>query len=217
LNLKAAQSSLVLLSNPGGKVLPLKVGTHVAMIGPHVNATMTLIQHDTGMVCPGVWHQGHEDGGDNDPESYHCVKSPLSAVRDINTGGITTFSQGCDVYKNGTDGFAAALASAKAAKVVVLGLGIEERHRVDCGEECLLHYERESHDRSSIDLPAVQKQLLAAVIKLGKPTVVFLLNGGMLAVDDFIEEPNVAVIEVSPSMIFKIKEHPTRMSPMMCR
>ena len=40
------------------------------------------------------------------------------------------------------------------------------------------------------------------MIKLGKPTVVFLLNGGMLAVDDFIEEPNVAVIEVSPSMIF---------------
>ena len=31
--------------------------------------------------------------------------------------------------------------------------------------------ERESHDRSSIDLPPVQKQLAAEVIALGKPTV----------------------------------------------
>ena len=31
--------------------------------------------------------------------------------------------------------------------------------------------ERESHDRSSIDLPPVQKQLAAKVIALGKPTV----------------------------------------------
>ena len=116
-------------------------------------------------------------------------------MREINTGGTTTFDQGCDIFANGTDGFAAALASAKAADTVILGLGIEERHRTECGEQCLLHYERESHDRSSIDLPPVQKQLLAAVIKLGKPTVVFLLNGGMLAVDDFIKEPNVAVIE----------------------
>ena len=49
LNLKAAQSSLVLLANPKG-VLPLKKGGKVAVLGPHGNATMTLVQHDTGQV-----------------------------------------------------------------------------------------------------------------------------------------------------------------------
>jgi beta-glucosidase-like glycosyl hydrolase len=195
LNLRAAQSSLVLLSNPR-KLLPLKVGTkNIAMIGPHANATMALIQHDTGLICPGVWHRGHEDGGDNDPSSYHCVTSPYSAVREINIGGTTTYDQGCDIYDNSTDGFVAALASAKVADTIILGLGIEERQRKECGQECLLHYEREGHDRTSIDLPSVQKQLLATVIQLGKPTVVFLLNGGMLAVEDFITAPNVAVVE----------------------
>ena len=79
--------------------------------------------------------------------------------------------------------------------------------------------ERESHDRSSIDLPPVQKQLAAEVIALGKPTVssiqtssvctvifhpvlllllsqvIFLLNGGSVAVETLIEHSNVAVIE----------------------
>lgn len=37
--------------------------------------------------------------------------------------------------------------------------------------------EAETHDRQSIDLPATQHELAAAVIALGKPTVIVLLNG----------------------------------------
>jgi beta-D-xylosidase 4 len=179
LNLRLAQSSLVLLQNPN-HVLPLKPGGKIAMLGPHANATMTMIQHDTGKICPGLaWQRGHEDGGDNDPASYHCVVSPAAAVRSINgaSGGQTTYEQACDVYHRSTAGFAAALAAAKAADIVVLALGIEERLRSDSKTDASDPYrERESHDRSSIDLPEVQKELAKQVIALNKPTVVVLMN-----------------------------------------
>lgn len=42
--------------------------------------------------------------------------------------------------------------------------------------------EGESHDRVDIDLPAVQHALAAAIFKLRKPTVVVLINGGMVAI-----------------------------------
>ena len=64
MNLRAAQSSLVLVQDPR-KLLPLdsKLGLHIAMIGPHANASMALIQHDTGAVCPGAGANLHWDGG----------------------------------------------------------------------------------------------------------------------------------------------------------
>ena len=78
-------------------------------------------------VCPGVWVRGHEDGGDNDIYSFDCVTSPFSAIQTTNAAGSTTYTQGCDLFDPSTDGFAAALAAAKASDTVVLGLGIEER------------------------------------------------------------------------------------------
>ena len=73
-----------------------------------------------------MWVRGHEDGGDNDIHSFDCVTSPFAAIQATNTGS-TTYTQGCDLFDPSTDGFAAALAAAKASDTVVLGLGIEER------------------------------------------------------------------------------------------
>ena len=74
-----------------------------------------------------MWVRGHEDGGDNDIHSFDCVTSPFSAIQTTNAAGSTTYTQGCDLFDPSTDGFAAALAAAKASDTVVLGLGIEER------------------------------------------------------------------------------------------
>jgi hypothetical protein len=58
------------------------------------------------------------------------------------------------------------------------------------------HVEAETHDRLSIDLPALQHELAHAVIALGKPTVIVLLNGGSVALSETeLQAPNVAVIE----------------------
>jgi hypothetical protein len=57
------------------------------------------------------------------------------------------------------------------------------------------HVECETHDRWSIDLPSTQRELATAVIALGKPTVIVLLNGGAVAVEQELKAPNVAIIE----------------------
>jgi beta-glucosidase len=54
--------------------------------------------------------------------------------------------------------------------------------------------EGESHDRSDIDLPAVQQTMLEALAKTGKPVVVVLLNGGPLAVN-WAQKNATAILE----------------------
>lgn len=181
LNLEAAQASLVLLSNPG--ILPLKGGQRLALLGPHAAASMDLIQVDTGRVCPG-------DTGDD--ENFWCVKTPYAAIQSLNAAknGSTVYVKGCNLSEAIPGGLQQAISAAKASEVVVLGLGISERPEISDN-----FLEREAHDRDSIDLPNVQKQLAAEIIGLGKPTIVFLLNGGMVAVEEFLNKNNVAVIE----------------------
>jgi len=46
------------------------------------------------------------------------------------------------------------------------------------------YLELEAHDRLTIDLPAVQHSLAAKVLALGKPTVLYLMNAGAVAIDE---------------------------------
>jgi hypothetical protein len=117
----------------------------------------------------------------DDPKNFHCVSSPYQELARANAaaGGATTFLAGCDLTDPSEAGFAAAVAAAEAADAVVIGLGISERFGTDT-------MEHETHDRQSIDLPDVQKQLAKQLLAAGKPTVLFLLNGGMVALDDLV-------------------------------
>ena len=77
---------------------------------------------------------------------------------------------------------AEAVALAKAADAVVLVLGISSRLE---GEEMGIHIEGfAGGDRTSLDLPRVQRDLMRAVVEAasGKPVVLVLLNGSALAV-----------------------------------
>merc|ERR1712166_92164 len=190
LNLKAAQSSLVLLQNPS-QILPLERGLNIAVIGPYANTSAALIQHDSGLICPGKpWNHN-----DNDPTMFDCVQSPFQAISVANRGGSTVYERGCGLVSNSTDGFAAAREAGLAADVVILGLGIYERPLQTDSVYDLSFRETEGHDRSSIDLPEIQKQLAKVMIGLGKPVIIVLLNGGMVAVGDFVQLDNVAIIE----------------------
>ena len=118
LNLQAAQSSLVLIQNPAA-VLPLSTqGTHIAVIGPHGNASRDLIQHDTGKICPTAepWDGGHSQ------TMFDCVRSPHQEIAAINSAGTTTYTQGSEVASAVIGGLEAAVATARNADVVVLGL-----------------------------------------------------------------------------------------------
>ncbi len=72
-----------------------------------------------------------------------------------------------------------AVATAKKADVVVAFVGLNPRLE---GEEMRVNAKGFSGgDRTSLDLPDVQQQLLESVAKTGKPIVVVLLNGSALA------------------------------------
>ncbi len=74
-----------------------------------------------------------------------------------------------------------AVAAAKQADVVIAFVGISPRLE---GEEMPIHIPGfDGGDRTAIDLPDVQQQMLQAVAATGKPLVAVLMNGSALAVN----------------------------------
>ncbi|MES2176768.1 MAG: glycoside hydrolase family 3 C-terminal domain-containing protein [Gemmatimonadota bacterium] len=74
-----------------------------------------------------------------------------------------------------------ALDVARQADAIVMVLGLTARLE---GEEMAIQVEGfKGGDRTRIDLPAVQENLLKKITALGKPTVLVLLNGSALAVN----------------------------------
>ncbi|MRR19508.1 glycoside hydrolase family 3 protein [bacterium] len=72
-----------------------------------------------------------------------------------------------------------AVATASAADMIILVLGLSQRLE---GEEMGIKIDGfEGGDRTSLNLPAIQEELLAAMIATGKPVVVVLMNGGPVA------------------------------------
>jgi len=81
---------------------------------------------------------------------------------------------------------------AKQADVAVVFVGLSPELE---GEEMPVHVTGfDGGDRTAIELPAVQKQLLEAVAATGKPMVVVMLNGSALAVQ-YAKEHAAAILE----------------------
>ena len=76
---------------------------------------------------------------------------------------------------------AAAVETAKKADVIVMVLGGNEQTSREAWADTHLG------DRSSLDLVGQQEELARAILALKKPTVVVLLNGGPLSVNDLAE------------------------------
>jgi hypothetical protein len=146
LALDAARESIVLLQNDGSLPLSAQPSLKVAVIGPNSNATETM--------------QGN----------YHGVApyliSPLMGIQAM--GVAVQWAFGCDVACPVSSGFAAAVAAAKTADVVVMVMGLDQ------GQE------REGHDRDVLTLPGMQLGLMQQVqaATSGQPLVVVLMSGG---------------------------------------
>jgi len=204
----AAQQSLVLLQNNG--VLPLTPQQHsIAVVGPHALATHSLIQANTGRVCP-------TKNSTTEEVDFDCVETPYDAIKKYNSqsGNVSTFvSEGCTIAQpTNVSNVAAAVATAEGADVVILGLGIAECGGYlgdptyplrNCGDttEYAQFVEAESHDRPTLGLPPAQLALAQAVIGLKKPTVVFFLNGGMVAPPSFMLQVTTLTLCVGDSTI----------------
>lgn len=141
LSLEAARQSMTLLKNDG-HLLPLsKSLQRIAVIGPNGDAARY---------------------GDYENESNGEHMSMLRGIRDIVPETSVVFDSGKDI--------AAAIAKAKDADVIVLGLG--EWQGIS----------GEGFDRSDLGLPGNQEQLMESVVATGKPVVLVLENGRPLTI-----------------------------------
>jgi beta-glucosidase len=165
LALEVARQSLVLLKNEGN-LLPLDKGAvkSIAVIGPNAENTLVLTGNYQGTPAAPV--------------------SVLAGIRAmVSPGTAVQFAYGCDILDGEHDGFAQAVKAAKSADVAVVVLGLSQRLEGESGQ-------REGNppgvvslgDRESIELPAVQTELLQAVAAAGKPVVVVLLNGSAVGI-----------------------------------
>jgi beta-glucosidase len=132
---------MTLLKNDGN-LLPLpKSIRRIAVIGPNANVARY---------------------GDYENEANGKRISVLQGIRALVPQSTVNFNDGKDIP--------AAVAAAKDADVVVLGLGEKEG------------ISGEGHDRSDLDLPGNQEQLLEAIVATGKPVVLVLENGRPLTI-----------------------------------
>jgi beta-glucosidase len=174
---ETALKSIVLLKNENN-LLPLKknIGT-VAVIGPNSDQVFVLL--------------GNYNGTPSDPVT------PLRGIREELEGfSEVLYAQGCNwaaglpQQKTAEELKAEALEVAKKANVVIMCMGITPRLE---GEEMRVTVDGfKGGDRTRIDLPDVQQDLIKEIQTLGKPVVLVLLNGSALAIN--WEKDNIPAI-----------------------
>lgn len=142
-----ARESFVLLKNDAS-LLPIVGVSRIALIGPLARDKENLL---------GSW------SGRGRAEDVVSIYEGLSYA--LEGKAELLYSEGCGFEGTDTSGFCHAVAAADSADVVILCLG-EKRS-----------WSGENASRSTISLPDIQEQLLAAVRRTGKPVVVLLSNG----------------------------------------
>nr|WP_231133152.1 glycoside hydrolase family 3 C-terminal domain-containing protein [Capillibacterium thermochitinicola] len=181
LALQAARESIVLLKNEDN-LLPLDPGKikRIAVIGPNADNKDILLGNYYGV-----------------PAQY---VTPLAGIRArVGPDVQVLYAPGCDLATRTPDswgeaptsGFAEALAAAERAEVAILCLGLSPKLE---GEEGAVANSDGGGDRTSLDLPGMQEELLKAVAALNKPVVLVLFNESPVAIN-WAQEKIPAIIE----------------------
>ncbi len=186
LSREIAEKTITLLKNDGN-LLPLSKNIRkIAVIGPNADAPRAhLSDYSYAAVTelsrlspmPGVSFEA----ANFDPAhvAAYEVRNPslLDSIRAIDTGAEVLHTPGCALTDPDSSGFAEAVRAAEQADVVILALGDVSGLTPDvtCGE---------TRDSSTLRLPAVQEALFQAVAATGKPIVVVLLSGRVIALTE---------------------------------
>jgi beta-glucosidase len=167
LALQAARESIVLLKNNG--LLPLKPDGEkirsIAVIGPNAADERVLLGNYNGNPSRTI--------------------SVLEGIRERVFPQIEVLhARGCDILGTSTEGFDEAVALGRRADVVILVLGLSQLMEGEEGQEEGVQAGLASlGDRTSLDLPGLQEELLKEVQATGKPVILVLINGSALAVN----------------------------------
>jgi len=145
---EVAQESIVLLKN-ATNVLPISPAVRtIAVVGPLA---------DDGPNQIGPW------SGQGKGEEAVTV---LAGLRERAGSSITIrYAKGCDIAGTSAAGFAAAVAAARDADLVIVVVGEAATMSGEAGS------------RTRLDLPGAQPSLLATMVATGKPVVLVLLSG----------------------------------------
>ncbi|WP_262909394.1 beta-glucosidase BglX [Mucilaginibacter daejeonensis] len=168
----AASQTFVLLKN-ANKTLPLKKAGNIAVIGPLGN---------TGANMPGTWAVNADLA--TTPSLLEGLKAVAGNKANITYSMGSNLTADATLQKNGTmfgreiprddrpeaEVIEDAVKAAKKADVVIAALGE--------GSEM----SGESSSRTDIGIPDVQKRLLEALLKTGKPVVLVLFTGRPLTI-----------------------------------
>jgi len=105
------------------------------------------------------------------------VVTPLKGIRNRFPKRVKIgFAEGCAVEGDSKDGFDKAVKLASKSDVAVLVMG-------NASET-----EGENRDRSNLDLPGVQEELILEIAKTGTPVVVVLVTGSAVTMGKWIDE-----------------------------
>jgi beta-glucosidase len=173
LALQMAREAMVLLKNKDG-FLPVKAAPkNIAVIGPDADDLDALV--------------GNYNGTPSQPVTV------LTGIRKRYPDAKVTYVRGTELVasaaNNGAD---QAVEAARNADLVVVVEGLSPRIE---GEEMKVDAEGFSGgDRTSLNMPAPQEQLLENVFAVGKPTVLVLMNGSAMSIN-WADEHLPAIIE----------------------
>eukprot|EP01044_Picomonas_judraskeda_P000755 COSAG03_NODE_36_length_17658_cov_56.766900_12_plen_394_part_00 len=178
----AARQSMTLLERGHLPFVP-SAAMKLAVLGPLANASTPLLgTHYKGAACP-------MPGGRELDSS--CVPSIYTELRARATDhqAIVRYSAGCSPLdcrsgKGGgeTLGFKCSLAGCPSTAIAeAVALAKDSTHVVIVVGITGLESEGTGGDRTSIDLPLGQRALTTAVLALGKPTTIVLINGGAVS------------------------------------
>ncbi len=168
LALETAKKSMVLLKNEG--ILPLDRNRmkSIAIIGPNADSRNALVGNYEGTAS-----------------AYVTV---LEGVREaVGKDTRIFYAKGCHLYKDRNqnlgehgDGIKEAVSCAERADIVLLCLGLDSTVE---GEEMDESNAFGSGDKTSLELPGLQQELMEAVYATGKPVILVLLTGSALSVN----------------------------------
>jgi len=187
---KIACQSLVLLKNDG--LLPLKKEIkHLALIGPNADSRRCMLGDYSFTAVKELLQVVPAEGSafvglstEELEDIYISVPTVLEQVKMLaSTGTMISHAKGCEIMSGDTSGFAQAIDLAEASDVVVMVMGGISGLALQCTTG-------EFRDSTDLGLPGVQEELVQAVMAVGKPVVLVLLNGRPAAIPDLVNPLN---------------------------
>jgi beta-glucosidase len=188
-----ACKSMVLLKNDG--ILPLKKDVKkIALIGPNANsarslmgdysyaavAELLMVMSPEDSVFPAFTQESILPLTVKVPAIFEAFKAALPSAE-------IAWVKGCDSMSEDETGFTEAVSAVGAADISVLVMG---------GRSGLAPYctTGEFRDATDLRLPGVQEKLVEAILKVGKPVVLVLVDGRPVSLGELEKKVN-AILE----------------------